>query len=157
MSSSSKYGYNSRTSWKEAPEAKRPVIVPTVTLIPRMQGFPPITLGSIVIRSNSGNFISASLMLRSPSDKTYTARSSMILHNPSTLEGEIHPYGERRSIMMTDWYDKTIQALQLNGKGKRTESRLGVTILASLIEGYGPRCTWNSSVVSFSTSYPPGS
>ena len=42
--------------------------------------------------------------------------------------------------MMTDWYDKTIQALQLNGKGKRTESRLGVTILASLIEGYGPRC-----------------
>jgi hypothetical protein len=23
--------------------------------------------------------------------------------------------------MMTDWYDKTIQALQLNGKGERTQ------------------------------------
>jgi site-specific recombinase XerD len=30
-------------------------------------------------------------------------------------------YGERRSIMITDWYEKTIQALQLNGKGERTQ------------------------------------
>ncbi len=30
-------------------------------------------------------------------------------------------YEERRSIMMANWYDKTIQALQLNGKGERTQ------------------------------------
>src|ERR1035437_656125 len=48
-SSSSRYGYAFRISPKEWPAATSPTIVPTVTRKPRMQGFPPMTLGSNVI------------------------------------------------------------------------------------------------------------
>ena len=37
-----------RRAW---PAATKPTIVPTVTRMPRMQGFPPITVGSKVTRS----------------------------------------------------------------------------------------------------------
>ncbi len=32
--------------------------------------------------------------------------------------------------MMQDWYDKMVKALQLNGKGERSQSRLGGTLCA---------------------------
>ena len=50
MSSSSKYGYASRICAVECPAASKPTTVPTVTRKPRMQGFPPMTAGSRVIR-----------------------------------------------------------------------------------------------------------
>ena len=60
----------------------------------------------------------------------------MILQNPCPWEGEIHSYEERRSIMMTDWYDKTMQALQLNGKGERTQEAYAHSV-RMLIQFYG--------------------
>jgi hypothetical protein len=52
-SSDSRYGYNRSTSSRVCPEASKPTIVPTVTRIPRMQGRPPITSGSAVMRVSS--------------------------------------------------------------------------------------------------------
>jgi hypothetical protein len=50
ISSDSRYGYALRILSSEWPAESRPRIVPTVTLIPLMQGFPPITSGSNEIR-----------------------------------------------------------------------------------------------------------
>ena len=52
-SSGSKYGYAIRISCSEWPAASRPKTVPTVTRIPRMQGRPPMTRGSCVMRRSS--------------------------------------------------------------------------------------------------------
>ena len=38
--------------------------------------------------------------------------------------------------MMTDWYDKTIQALQLNGKGERSQEAYARSV-RMLIQFYG--------------------
>src|SRR5438093_10179094 len=51
MSRASRYGYAARISSAVWPLASNPINVPTVTRSPRMQGFPPITAGSCVIRS----------------------------------------------------------------------------------------------------------
>lgn len=53
MSSASKYGYIFSTSSEVCPDANNPSTVPTVTRMPRIQGFPPITAGSKVMRSIS--------------------------------------------------------------------------------------------------------
>ena len=54
MSSCSKYGYAASISASLWPEANSPEIAPTVTRNPRMQGLPPITAGSFVMRLISG-------------------------------------------------------------------------------------------------------
>lgn len=46
-----------------SPDASSPVIVPTVILMPRMQGFPPMTFGLMVIRSRFAIFKVISLEL----------------------------------------------------------------------------------------------
>jgi integrase/recombinase XerD len=38
--------------------------------------------------------------------------------------------------MMTDWYDKTIQALQLNGKGERSQQAYARSV-RMLVQFYG--------------------
>ena len=53
MSSRSRYGYASRISSMLCPEPTSPTTTPTVTRIPRMHGFPPITAGFRVMRSKS--------------------------------------------------------------------------------------------------------
>ena len=53
ISFASKYGYIFRISSDEWPAANNPSTVPTVTRMPRIQGFPPITAGSKVMRSIS--------------------------------------------------------------------------------------------------------
>jgi hypothetical protein len=45
---------------------------------------------------------------------------SYTFSEPLRTAGILNPK-ERRSIMMTDWYERTIKALQLNGKGERTQ------------------------------------
>jgi hypothetical protein len=39
---------------------------------------------------------------------------------PLRTAGILNPQ-ERRNIMMTDWYERTIKTLRLNGKGERTQ------------------------------------
>ena len=52
MSLASRYGYALRISSRDRPTASNPSTVPTVTRWPRIQGLPPITAGSKVMRSN---------------------------------------------------------------------------------------------------------
>lgn len=54
-----RHGKSSNHSRSVRPAAKASTIMPTVTLIPRMQGLPPITAGSTVIRSNCRDCIVA--------------------------------------------------------------------------------------------------
>lgn len=54
MSSGSRHGYSRRISSRVRSAATSPTTVPTVTRMPRMQGFPPITAGSRVMRFSCG-------------------------------------------------------------------------------------------------------
>ena len=49
-----KVGVSLRISFRVRPAAMSPTTVPTVTRMPRMHGFPPITRGSRVIRVSCG-------------------------------------------------------------------------------------------------------
>ena len=47
-----KIGIGKQDLVEPAPEETSPTTVPTVTLVPSMQGFPPVMLGFVVMRSS---------------------------------------------------------------------------------------------------------
>ncbi len=60
----------------------------------------------------------------------------MMPPNPSSSGRGIHPYGERRSIMKTEWHDRMIKSLHLNGKDERRQEAYAHT-LRMLVQFYG--------------------
>src|SRR5262249_20899231 len=75
ISSASRYGKSRNNSSMDRPAAIASTIMPTVTRIPRIQGFPPITSGFVEMRLNCGT---SSGYHRKSIENPVTCRSSKI-------------------------------------------------------------------------------